>query len=239
MENLAKQYNLSLAQTQAAVEALLPAFSLGLKRQAAEPAQMPNLFSMLGGAAPGTIYDNPFAAFTPQAAQQGNEVLGTLFGSKDVSRAVAEQAAAMTGIGSQVLTAMLPVIASILMAGLGKTAAAQPQLQDIFGQMASGAKTPAEIFAGMWGQPPPAASPRVEPNQNGGGLLGALLGSLLQQGVQQTAPPPRQSAEPAENPYGALFAEMFETGRKVQETQADAFRKIFDAFIPPGESKNK
>jgi hypothetical protein len=62
MENLARQFNLTQQQTQAAVEALLPAFSMGLKRQASDPAAMPNLFSMLGGANP-AAFQNPAAAF--------------------------------------------------------------------------------------------------------------------------------------------------------------------------------
>ena len=53
-------------------------------------------------------------AFTPQGVQEGNGILGNLFGSKELSRAVASQAAQATGIGSQVLQQMLPVIASMI-----------------------------------------------------------------------------------------------------------------------------
>ncbi len=40
MELLARQFNLSQQQAQLAVEALLPAFSQGLKRNAANPADL-------------------------------------------------------------------------------------------------------------------------------------------------------------------------------------------------------
>ena len=47
--------------------------------------------------------ENPMEAFARQATEQGNKVLAELFGSKEVSRAVADQAAALTGIGNDVL----------------------------------------------------------------------------------------------------------------------------------------
>jgi hypothetical protein len=233
MENLARQYNLSLQQTQKAVEALLPAFSMGLKRQAAEPTQAPNLFSMMGGPAL-QAFENPFAAFTQQATRQGNDALGALFGSKEVSRAVADQAAALSGIGTEVLRAMLPVVASILMGGIAKTAQQQPQLQDIWSQMMNGS---------LWGLP--QAQPQVQPNPNGGGLLGALLGSLLQQNAQQsqaTAPSPSASSKPkgdaAESPPLAdMIGQMFETGRQIQQSHLDSLEAIFDAFTKPPKDR--
>ena len=237
MENLARQFNLTQQQTQDAVEALLPAFSMGLKRQASEPAAAPNLFAMMSGPF-AQSFENPFAAFTPQATNQGNDALGALFGSKEVSRAVADQAAALSGIGPQVLKAMLPVLASILMGGLAKSASAQPQLQDIFGQMIGGmmgggtAGVPGGSLGGG------AANPQVQPNPNGGGLLGAILGSLLQQGAQQSgqaapAPPPRQ-AEPVVAPGADIFGQMFETGRQIQQTHLDTLQSIFDAYNKKG-----
>ena len=214
MDNLAKQFGLTAAQTQEAIEALLPAFSMGLKRQASEPDAAANLFAMMGGQPFAPAFDNPFEAFTPQAKQQGNDALGALFGSKDVSRAVADQAAALSGIGPQILKAMLPVIASILMGGLAKSASANPQLQDIFGQMLGGA------------MPGGATSnPQVQPNPNGGGLLGAILGSLLQQGAQQSGQGTRTTTQGTD-----ILGQMFDTGRKVQQTQIDTLQSIFDAF---------
>ena len=58
---------------------------------------------------------------------EGNGILGHLFGSKDLSRAVASQAAQATGIGQQVLQQMLPVIASMIMGGLFKQSTNQLQ----------------------------------------------------------------------------------------------------------------
>ena len=66
-------------------------------------------------------------AFAPQGVEEGNGILGHLFGSKELSRAVAAQAAQATGIGQQVLQQMLPVIASMVMGGLFKQSTNQLQ----------------------------------------------------------------------------------------------------------------
>jgi hypothetical protein len=215
MENLAKQFGLSIAQTQQAVEALLPAFSMGLKRQASEPQAVPNLFALMAeGYRSG--FENPHEAATREAVQRGNEVLGALFGSKEVSRAVADQAAALSGIGTQVLQAMMPVVASMLMGGIAKTASSQPQFQDLWSQMMGGA----------------LANPQVQPNPNGGGLLGALLGSLLQQGVHQTEQQQASAASPPPS-QAEMLGQLFETGRQIQQAHLDTLQSIFDAFTAP------
>ncbi len=51
---------------------------------------------------------------------RARDVLGQLFGGKEVSRAVAAQAAVMSGISDAVIKQMLPVVATMLMGGLFK-----------------------------------------------------------------------------------------------------------------------
>jgi hypothetical protein len=50
----------------------------------------------------------------------GNAILGDIFGSKDVSRNVASAASAETGIGSDVLKKMLPMLAGVAIGTLSK-----------------------------------------------------------------------------------------------------------------------
>jgi hypothetical protein len=57
---------------------------------------------------------------SPEAIADGNGVLGQIFGSKDASRAVAAQAAEQTGIGSDVLKQMLPMVAAMAMGSLAR-----------------------------------------------------------------------------------------------------------------------
>lgn len=47
----------------------------------------------------------------PTPTQPGNDILGQIFGSKDVSRGVAEEVAGATGIDSAILKKMLPILA--------------------------------------------------------------------------------------------------------------------------------
>jgi hypothetical protein len=257
LDLLAKQYQLSMQQTQAAVDALLPAFSAGFKRQAGNPASFPNLFEAMLQAKP-VPQENPMEAFARQAIEQGNRVLGVLFGSKEVSRAVADQAAALTGIGTDVLKAMLPAMAALLASSFVRMMTAQPQMEAMVRQMMTGA-------AGF-GFPQPAERPTVQPNPHGGGLLGALLGSMIQQGVQQanawstamgggeagaSAKPSGVSAKPsgasakssskgkssaskaASSDEPDMVGQMFETGRQIQQAHLDSIQAIFDAFAPP------
>ena len=49
---------------------------------------------------------------TEAATAHGNDILGTIFGSKDASRAVAADASARTGIGADKLKSLLPLLAS-------------------------------------------------------------------------------------------------------------------------------
>lgn len=113
IEKLGAQVGLSPAQTHSAATALLPALAGGMKRQAGNAA----LGGLLAGLAPG-------AAPTANAASAGNEILGQIFGSKDVSRTVATNAAATTGIDASKLKALLPLLATLGAGALASKASA-------------------------------------------------------------------------------------------------------------------
>ena len=64
--------------------------------------------------------DNPETLEREDTIQDGNGILGHILGSKDVSRQVARNAAAQSGIGEDVLKKMLPVVAAMAMGALSK-----------------------------------------------------------------------------------------------------------------------
>jgi len=149
---LGREFGLSSQQTEAAVAALLPAISMGLKRSTATPEGLGNLFALMG-AQPDlyAMYDDPKAAFSREGRTAGNAALSRMFGSPEASRAIADQAQQLSGISSAILKKLLPVIAGILISGLarsgsGKAAPSAPQtspdqagglidiLRQIFGQ---------------------------------------------------------------------------------------------------------
>ena len=117
---MARQFGLAQEQATKAVAALMPAFSEGFKRNAANPYDMAAFMKALTTGEHAKYFDDVTKAFTPQGMAEGNGILGHLFGNKDVSRAIAAQAAQMTGIGQEIYKQMLPAMASTLMGGLFK-----------------------------------------------------------------------------------------------------------------------
>lgn len=172
LQSMARELGVSEQQAASGADALLPAILGGFKRQAqSQPSGLEGLGGLLGQLGGGSLMDEVLA---PQATpvQHGNDVLGQIFGSKDVSRAVAGQAAAQTGLDASLLKKMLPMLA-MLVAGMmarsqsGGAAGAGPSqgggLGDLLGGLMGGAA--GGSGAGM--------------ASGGGGGLGDLLGGLM------------------------------------------------------------
>ncbi len=122
---IARQFELSQKQAQAAVEALMPAFSEGLRRNAADPYGLGSFLAALSTGQHQKYFEDVQRAFTPAGISEGEGILKHLFAYPEVSRAVAEQAAAATGLARQVLEQMLPGLAAIIMGGLYKQSSGQ------------------------------------------------------------------------------------------------------------------
>lgn len=168
MQNLARQYGLSQQQTQSAIDALLPAFSMGLQRQTQDPYAFGNLAQMMTASPFGKLYDADGDGIPDHAQTMGNNVLAQLFGSKEVSNAVVAQAAATSGVGQAILKQMLPVIAAMVMGGLFKSTSNQG-LGGILGQFA-------EMMQGKTPGQHPAPQPQAQAPAN---PLDAILGGLF------------------------------------------------------------
>ncbi|GES42585.1 hypothetical protein RsS62_18370 [Rhizobium dioscoreae] len=130
---MAKQFNLAQEQATKAMAALMPAFSSGFKRSATDPYNFVGVMRDISSGNYSKYFEDMTKAFTPEGIADGNAVLGRLFGSKDVSRAIAAQAAQMTGIGQEIYKRMLPAMADTLMGGLFKETSGQiPQMANPF-----------------------------------------------------------------------------------------------------------
>lgn len=304
VNQMARQFGLNATQVQSAWEALLPAFSMGLKRNAADPYGMGALMQSMVQNGYGNYFQNAATAFNPAGIQAGNDILGQLFGSKDMSRAITAQAAQATGIGQEILKQMLPAMASMMAGGMQQQMAgglgaagmgaggnvfgkvieemmkqaggqAQPQAPqssgnpwgDVLDQILKGAtgnQAPPQrdaptssgnpwgdimdqILKGATGGGQPAPQPRQReaqpaPNDN---PFGRMLEEMMRGGGQTTP----QQAEPeleeqprprkqAKNPYDDMFGDMFETGRKTQDTYQKGLESIFEQF-QRGMDKNR
>ena len=125
-QQIGQRFGLSEEQTGSALTQLVPALMAGLQRNTSQEGGMDALLSALHGGNHAEYLDNPEMLSREATIEDGNSILGHIFGSKDVSRAVAGRAAEQTGIGADVLKKMLPVVATLVMGGLGKRAAAVP-----------------------------------------------------------------------------------------------------------------
>ncbi len=228
MELLAKQFNLNQQQTQLAMEALLPAFSEGLKRNTSDPMGMGGFLQAMGSGSHAKYFEDATNAFSGNGVAEGNGILGHLFGNKDVSRAVAAQAASATGIGQDILKQMLPVIASMVMGGLFKQSTGQMSNAAGMGTNPIGDIIEQMMKQGMGAgrqQQAPQASPAPSPMDNPlGKILEGMLGGALG-GGQQHQPQQPQSQNPfgSDNPLGQILEQMLRPQSAPQETPQEQY----------------
>jgi len=111
LQNMARELGVSENEAQSGAQALLPAILGGFKRQAqSQPGGVDDLEGLIGGMGGSSLLENVLSP-EPTDIGRGNNVLGQIFGSKDVSRSVAENAAERSGVQPSVLKKMLPIVA--------------------------------------------------------------------------------------------------------------------------------
>jgi hypothetical protein len=129
---MARELGVSETQAASGVEALLPAILGGFKRQAqAHPAGIDGLGAALQQLGGGGLLDEVLAP-QPTDVGRGNDVLGRIFGAPDVSRTVAQHAAAQSGLDASLLKKMLPLLAMLVggfIARQHRAAQATPSVQ--------------------------------------------------------------------------------------------------------------
>ncbi len=112
---LARNFNLDQGTTENAVRQMLPAISRGMQKNMSDRGGLESLLNALGNGNHQRYVEDVDRLSDQRVADDGNSILGHLFGSKDVSRNVAGHAAAETGLSSGLLKKMLPVLASVAM----------------------------------------------------------------------------------------------------------------------------
>lgn len=120
LQSIASELGVSESQAAAGAAALLPAILGGFKKQAqAQPTGLEGLGGLLGKLGGGSLLDDVLSP-QPTNVSRGNDVLGQIFGSKDVSRTVAQSASAKTGLDTSVLKKMLPMLAMLVAGYMAK-----------------------------------------------------------------------------------------------------------------------
>ncbi len=128
---IARQLGIPEAVAKQAAGALVPALSKGLQRNTSTPGGLDSLLGALGGGGHQKYIDQPETLAKEETISDGNAILGHILGSKDVSRNVAGNAAQKTGIDSDILKKMLPMLGTVAMGALAKQATGGGQLQGL------------------------------------------------------------------------------------------------------------
>ena len=114
LQSIARELGISETQAASGAAALAPAILGGFKRQTqSQPGGLEGLGGLLGQLGGGSLLDDVLAP-QPTNVGRGNDVLGQIFGGKDVSRAVAQNAASQSGLDPSVLKKMLPMLAMLV-----------------------------------------------------------------------------------------------------------------------------
>ena len=173
LDQIARQVGGSPDQVREAMRHLTPAVTRGIQRQASSQDGLGALLETLHSGGHQQHLNNPAAYGQSSTINAGNDILGQIFGGKDVSRQVAGRISEQSGLGSDLLKKLLPIVASIVMGSLAKNAMGGSQAQAGAGQGGVG-----DILGSIVGgqQTTPGAS-----GMGGGGLggLGDVLGSVL------------------------------------------------------------
>jgi hypothetical protein len=162
LQSMAQELGVSETQAASGAEKLLPAILGGFKKQAqAHPSGLEGLGGLLGQLGGGGLLDDVLAP-RPTNVSRGNEVLGQIFGSKDVSRAVAHNAASQSGLDAGLLKKMLPMLAMLVAGYMAKqqgsgVAARPPSARGGLGSLLGGLL--GGKAAGTGGVRPGAAAP--------------------------------------------------------------------------------
>lgn len=147
LQSVARELSVSESQAANGAAALLPAILGGFKKQAQSPASggLGGLGAVLGQLGGGALLDDVLSPH-PTNVNRGNDVLGQIFGSKDVSRAVAQNAAGRTGLDPGLLKKMLPILAMMAagyvarQGGAGRAAPAGGGLGGLLGGLLGGGR---------------------------------------------------------------------------------------------------
>ena len=158
-QSMARELGVSESQAKTGAEALLPAILGGFKKQArAQPSGLDGLGDLLGQLGGGELLDDVLSP-QPTNVSRGNDVLGQIFGSKDVSRTVAQSASAKSGLNPEILKKMLPILAMLVTGYMAKQrGGAGSPAGDAGGGLLGG------LLGGLMG---------------GGGTTGGGIGSML------------------------------------------------------------
>ena len=140
MNKIAGQFGIESDQANNVIGKVLPFLSGAISKNVSQEG---GLQALIGALTKGehSKYLNTEEAVSEAGINDGNNILGHILGSKDVSRNVASHAANETGIDVGVVKKMLPVIASMVMGAMSKESQSGGVLSQLLSLNSGGSDT--------------------------------------------------------------------------------------------------
>lgn len=202
--NLAQRFNLSEEEINKSIQGLGLALGYGMDRAVKQPQNFEKLVQCLCDSSNCCAHDHSEAAYSADALARGQMAILSLFGSEAQTNEILQAVSQQSGVSTQILRQLLPIIASVLFSGLSKSlneeglggllsklinsGALGGLLEQLAGGQASGGRTLNKDLDDLLGQvlgggassqgSPPISPPRTE-QPRGDTMLGGLLGGLL------------------------------------------------------------
>jgi len=120
VSELAKQLGVGEGEARNAADQLIPALARGLQNNAKSDGGLDNLIGALSKGKHNNYLDNLSSLGQPATVNDGNAILGHIFGNKDVSRNIAAHGAQKAGLSSTLMKKALPILATLVMSSLSK-----------------------------------------------------------------------------------------------------------------------
>lgn len=126
-QQLGSQFGLDASKLGPVLGAVAPVLAHGLKEKLSTDPSGGGVLNMITNGSLTKYVDNPAALSSPEASQQGQSILGSLFGGGESALTnIVSVVAGKTGLSSQLIQTMLPVLASLIMGFLSKQTAGDP-----------------------------------------------------------------------------------------------------------------
>lgn len=120
VDSIAKKFNIDGGSAKTALALIVPALARGIQKNTSSQDGMMKLLGAINSGNHSKYIEDPSTLENDKTIEDGNSILGHIFGSKDVSRNVAGHAAQESGLDSAIVRKMLPIVAAVAMGALAK-----------------------------------------------------------------------------------------------------------------------
>jgi hypothetical protein len=220
--NLAQRFNLSEEEINKSIQALGLALAYGMDRAVEQPQNFEKVVQCLCASSNCCAHDHSEAAYGADSLARGQTAILSLFGSEAQTNEILQAASRQSGVSTQILRQLLPIIASVLFSGLSKSLNDQG-LGGLLSKLINSG-----VLGGLLEQ---LAGGQLSRGSNINKDLDDLLGQVLGGGARsQGSPPisPPQTEKPqGDSPLGGLLGGFLNSilGKK-RSTPGDFNRDI-------------